>query len=622
MVEGSPVAPGSQSSSKQRGQACERCWKRKQKCDRALPACTACAQINAECVPRKFAIEPISNGGGSLSHAAIPSYLNNLKRKRDELTEQIQRRRTVRPRNITTEVLQAPRSPSSPSRHEHGPSGQESTEHTVQAAMGEIGFLSHSAMAEPRDEKSNFSEALTMGRMVRAAMALSGATPSQSSVDPYMMRIASMSDSVVDIGRDLAAPFFTTFLQTRGSQFLHIDLNDLRADFDTIFNNSPTLSEGINPIPDSKAFVVYMYVATGVLVSQESGALQGLAGALYRKASKLLPAIMKCGNRIEILNCMLALALYSMQSPQGGSTWHLVGLAMKKAIAFRFHNDPDSLGTIPSLVLLMRRNIFWSLYTIDRTISMIMDRPFNIEDDEITVPVSVSPGVTESQPYPSETYAIQNQSPEEYMDDSSVRDGASNSVLFHFSNISYWRDSFRSTKGQAFNSNFSQKFAMQLSSRAMVEILKSTGSTHIEPSMIHDSQAITKDIITACSEYIEDEYRSSERGEFSGGFVEGYDIFTAGVIICLAGGSPNSFADLGIQNKCTALLTAVGERFVGLRVFRRVLWALSDAVSGNPKIDSIIHEIPPMIPDGIKGLIAERLRLVSSDASDAKWNFR
>ncbi|KAJ5614020.1 hypothetical protein N7528_007674 [Penicillium herquei] len=586
MMEGSPVAPGSQSASKQRGQA-------------------SCVQVNAECVPRKFAIEPISSGGGSLSHAAIPSYVNTLKRKRDELAEQIQKRRTVRPRNVTAEVLQAPRTSSSPSRH--GLSGHESTEHTVQAAMGEIGFLSYSAMAEPRDEMGNFSEALTMGRMVRAVMALSGATPSKSIVDPYMLRIASMGDSAVDIGRDLAAPFLATFLQTIGSQFLHIDSKDIRTDFDTIFNNSATLSDGTHSISDARAFVVYIYVATGVLVSQESGALQGLSGALYRKASKLLPTIMKSGNRIETLNCMLSLALYSMQSPQGGSTWHLVGLAMKKAIAFRFHNDPDSLDTIPSHALLMRRNIFWSLYTIDRTISTIMDRPFNIEDDEITVP-----------------------SPEEYLDGSptgsinivarksiaharlmsTVRDGASNSVLFHYSNICYWRDSFRGTKLQASTSNskFSGKFSMPLSSRAMVEILKSIGSTHIEQSMIHDSQAITKDIITTCLEYIEDEYRSSECGEFRGGFVEAYDIFTAGVILCLTGESPNLFADLGTQNKCTALLTAVGERFVGLRVFRRVLWALSDAVSGNPKIDPIIREIPAIIPDGIRDLIEERLR--------------
>ena len=93
----STLAPGS----KQRGQACERCWKRKQKvrrppsfisaflvlhqvvvlawqpslsyqCDRVLPACTPCVEASVSCIPRKFAIEPISNAGGNLSHAAIP----------------------------------------------------------------------------------------------------------------------------------------------------------------------------------------------------------------------------------------------------------------------------------------------------------------------------------------------------------------------------------------------------------------------------------------------------------------------------------------------------------------------------------------------------------------------
>lgn len=147
---------------------------------------------------------------------------------------------------------------------------------------------------------------------------------------------------------------------------------------------------------------------------------------------------------------------------------------------------------------------------------------------------------------------------------------------------------------------------MQLSSRAMVEILKTNGSSNFEPNKIHSSQAIEKDIIATCSEYIENQYQGSERGEFTGGFVEAYDIFTAGaVVMCLARSLSPLFADPGILNKCTALLTTVGEKFIALRVFRRVLWALSDAASGNPKFDPIVHELPPVIPAGIQDLIVK-----------------
>ncbi|KAJ5114917.1 hypothetical protein NUU61_000676 [Penicillium alfredii] len=468
--------------------------------------------------------------------------------------------------------------------------------------MGEIGFLSRSAMAEPRDEMSGFSEDLAMGRMIRAALTLSGATPSQSSVDPYGQSIAAMNHSAINMRRQLAVPFFTSFLETMGSRLIHFESKKLWTDFDTFFTDSgePVENHDLNSV--AKAFVVYMSVATGALLSQESSGLQGLAGGLHQKATKLLPRIMASGNRIDILHCMLSLVLYSMQSPQGGSTWHLIGLAMKKAIVFRFHHDPHSSINTPEHTLLMRRNTFWSLYIVDRTISTILDRPFNIADDEITV-----------------------QGPEEYLDDSphtknnlarqsiaharlmsEIRDGASNDILYHHSNLCCWRDSVRGMKGETFASKFTRGVVMQLSSRAMVEILKSVDSANFESNMINKPQTIERDIVTTCSEYIEHEYQRFDCGEFTGGFVEAYDIFAAAVVIlCLARRSNPSFADMDTINKCTALLTMVGERFVGLRVFRRVVWALSDAVSGNPKSDPIIHELPPMIPDGIRDFITE-----------------
>jgi hypothetical protein len=42
-----------------------------------------------------------------------------------------------------------------------------------------------------------------------------------------------------------------------------------------------------------------------------------------------------------------------------------MGLAMKKAIAFRFHKDVDADAQI-SPEILNTRNVFWSLYTLDR----------------------------------------------------------------------------------------------------------------------------------------------------------------------------------------------------------------------------------------------------------------
>lgn len=101
-------SPGS--TPRARGQACERCWKRKQKvcqestrrgtvarrhkgtpvistqvpkadgtqCDRKLPECTACVGVGVRCVPRKFPVDPITKNGGNLSHAAVPRSVSSL----------------------------------------------------------------------------------------------------------------------------------------------------------------------------------------------------------------------------------------------------------------------------------------------------------------------------------------------------------------------------------------------------------------------------------------------------------------------------------------------------------------------------------------------------------------
>lgn len=246
------------------------------------------------------------------------------------------------------------------------PPGHDSSESTLQAAMGEIGFLSRSAMAEPRDEVSGFSEDLAMGRMVRAALALSGTRPSLSAIDPYPRRTTIINDQASYIRREEAAPFLTSFIESMASRLLHFDPEQLWKDFDVIFDETEDRTNSHIPGPAGKRFIVYMSVATGALLSPESGSLHGFAEGLHQRATKLLPEIIKSGNRFDILQYMLSLILYSLKTPRGGSTWHLIGLAVNKAISFGLHNDLDPSNEHHSQTLSILRNIFWSLYVLDR----------------------------------------------------------------------------------------------------------------------------------------------------------------------------------------------------------------------------------------------------------------
>jgi hypothetical protein len=292
----------------------------------------------------------------------LDSYIDALKRKRDELKNCLRHKR---------QRLDVPpeRQSHSRQRSQGEALGTENntSDQTVQAAMGEIGFLSRSAMAEPRDENSGLSQGLTIGRMVRVTLALSGANPAQSSRDLYVQGLSVMVDLSATLKRQLALPLVTRFLEITGAQFMHIKPKELWDDFELVFENID--NQSFHPQP-AKVFNVYIAVAVGALLSPESGSLQGLASNLHATAMKLFSGILSSGTRIDILHCMFLLAIYSMYSSLGGSTWHLVGLAVKKAIAFGFHKDPDVGVEITPEALRSRRNIFWGLYTLDRYTSL------------------------------------------------------------------------------------------------------------------------------------------------------------------------------------------------------------------------------------------------------------
>ncbi|KAJ5403515.1 hypothetical protein N7509_003386 [Penicillium cosmopolitanum] len=353
-------------------------------CDKSLPACSACINVGHECIPRKIDVEPITNTGGNLSHSALPSYVETLKRKRESLQIQLRRQRPRYASNAeNTAESDIPQV--QPSRDGGDEGEHETTEHTVEAAMGEIGFLSRSAMAEPRDGRGEAPQELAMGRMVRAALAITGANPSESRIDALQQAVGGMTDQPFSLKKHLASPFVSRFLQAAGARFLHIDSANIWADFETFFaepglsNNQADLS---NP---ARSFNVYLSIATGMLISPQSSNFQGLSSSIHAAAVKLLGTIIQSESTEKILSCMILMILYSVYGSLGGSTWHLIGLAMKRAIASRFHRDPDR-GTVDSSeALTKRRNIFWSLYTLDRDISAIMDRPFSIEDEDITV---------------------------------------------------------------------------------------------------------------------------------------------------------------------------------------------------------------------------------------------
>ena len=89
---------------------------------------------------------------------------------------------------------------------------------------------------------------------------------------------------------------------------------------------------------------------------------------LHTVGQLILACNYKDHDSLKTLHCIFLLIIYTMYSPFGGSTWHLLGLARNQSVSLRLHREPHpGCGKSPEEIT-SRRNFFWSLYTLDRLV--------------------------------------------------------------------------------------------------------------------------------------------------------------------------------------------------------------------------------------------------------------
>lgn len=106
-----------------------------------------------------------------------------------------------------------------------------------------------------------------------------------------------------------------------------------------------------------------MVIAIGAVISGSCcpiGSFHGLE--LYTIAVEGLGKNLAERN-LECLNTVLLLAIFSLYSPYGGSTYHLVGLATQISISIGLHQRKS---TSNGDALTLRNCSFWSCYILDR----------------------------------------------------------------------------------------------------------------------------------------------------------------------------------------------------------------------------------------------------------------
>ncbi|KAF5650771.1 STB5-SIN3 binding protein [Fusarium tjaetaba] len=513
--------------------------------------------LGVECIARSQQFD-FNDENTTLTHARVNGYVESLRRRIAELEEKIKaaEQKHVQARHTsfgTVDVVlpingKRRRSnygsvSSEPVNEQTAANGEEQS--SVQDTMSAIGLLSNKAMAESRTNTGDKPHKLAIIESISAALAVDGRDPSKASSSSQPAYV--MDDQLIPLTRNLTLSPFHRFLDW--SVWLpHIDENRLYEQYEAVLETS---DQGIDLARTAlPRFNTYLAVAIGISMSPDAGRLSSLASNLHTAAVKLLPFILHSQEPLDTLHCMLLLAVFSMFSALGGSTWHLMGFIMTNCIAAGLHKTAPPRNTSDSEATYRVEWLFWSVYLWDRSLASVMGRPFTITEVDISV---------------TEMKLPQGRS----------------SPLFSYSNLCFWREFPPQTGGTTTPTGPHFDYLDQLACRALILMVqpKDPSLTSSEADAESDSE-VEADTISCCKALIERLYNRSGSGT-TVSFLDAYDILAAAVAyICLVQRAPQPnqtglTQTFEVVSKASILLTQCSSKFSALSIFQQFLLTLS-----------------------------------------------
>ncbi|KAH9212879.1 hypothetical protein DL95DRAFT_507835 [Leptodontidium sp. 2 PMI_412] len=399
--------------------ACERCSRRKQRCDRKLPACSQCLQANADCrdgrgesVMTRSAVGAVQPKGFVELLEGRLQQLQMLARDHDiSIQDQVASPNQVRGEGGRDDI-----EGSRIERHvqfdpAHRPN---STEGRSRRHSPEIGLLSLRAMAEPSSRATEFLKGISMPGIISAVTETYGGNPQRTTgMDALWDGIAKdIRQSVSDEPDRLVLPaedglkYVDTYFEVVDYRYPQLPKAEVMRGILAITASDPADYASSLLQEPATIFMAYMVLAITPLVSDTYPVAQAsfISIHILSKALKILDKVFQHEDGVDIIYCLILLVIFSFHSSAAGSSWQLTGIAMKKCIALGFHREVAKPRRDTSDEdLEQRRWAFWSCYFLDRygypytfqapakvysLVSSALDRPFSINDTDITIEVS------------------------------------------------------------------------------------------------------------------------------------------------------------------------------------------------------------------------------------------
>lgn len=366
--------------------ACQRCKTRKQKCDGMRPTCSNCNSFSAEC---KY-VKTAKNRPRTLDYeatAAAEARVAELEEilLREGITDKGQERWRQRKAASASPTPLEPADVRVPLKRPHAESPCPVLERNDDSAGSEQRRRDSTCVLEVLRDLSleatggyiGASSSITMSKMVASIVKCREPDQQESRQEEHLSPRSlsdpgAVTDISVDTGKipqDIADKLLKGYLKHISTRWpilhsvyirgLHARRSDLNSSYERC-----------------ALHLVYASGGRFLETAGEPGAFH--CERHHAAAMRYTNELFSCHD-IRSVQILILLAIYSLRAPQGPGAWTYIGLAMRACINLGMHRKTAARGC-SMLDREMNKRIFWTAYSLDRQISIILGRPFAISD--------------------------------------------------------------------------------------------------------------------------------------------------------------------------------------------------------------------------------------------------
>ncbi|KAG5360165.1 Pyrimidine pathway regulatory protein 1 [Yarrowia sp. B02] len=373
--------------------ACVRCRKRKSKCDQKFPSCSRCLAAGVVCmgldaatkreIPRSYvshlesriaALEGKLDEAG-ISYADLDSAASNVPVPVPISTpSSTSTSTTSTAKNDTNEapVADLMENVEKASRASHSSTGQDLSFAKLLLTAVKLRAKTKSDRTTPTTSQTQHEPCRTLPCKKDAEKRLSQYFCQANSQMPIFHRELFIKNYFVPI----YGPFSPGI--SLASDYTQVDVDAEGA----LPVEQPIITPDTPQIPLYFLFIVF---GCATSVHQQLHPV-GVSEAYHQAAMEHIDVAFASTNRLEALQAMLVLCLYSIMRPTSPGVWYTLSMALRLCIDLGLHIETASNKVSDGFDLDMRRRLFWCTYMLDRQICVYLGRPFGIPEDSIRVP--------------------------------------------------------------------------------------------------------------------------------------------------------------------------------------------------------------------------------------------